>query len=136
MFKQFKIQKNLFLGILLFSPNPTTYAGILGPTWYSRANCFNNESITWNSKAKHWYYTRSMHYYRNDLKHFFNTGWELTWRSASVCWGESPLDSALDWRVVGYHWEITIPDYRVRYLGSTQATTCHLYDGWWEIIIP
>ncbi len=82
-------------------------AGLHGFTMHSRANCANNESISW------W------------AGHSF-TGWQTTWRSAAVHWGEGTGG----WYVLGHHWGIDSHRDKVL-LSKTDAIDCRWYDGWW-----
>ncbi|MGE8691631.1 MAG: hypothetical protein ACN6PJ_31110 [Achromobacter sp.] len=77
------------------------------PVWhmsmFSRANCINNESISWDtSGASYWnLYTQSYQTNLDDFSEvFISAGSEVTWRSAAVAWfaaGEG------FWQVEGYH---------------------------------
>jgi hypothetical protein len=103
-------------------------AGFHAFTTHSRANCVNNESISWEWNVYRELGTVSHHLKGGQLIHVVNTGWQYTWRSAAVHWGESPMGG--NWYVVGYHWqrqngqEVMI-DY-------TQTGDCSQYDGWWN----
>lgn len=98
-------------------------------TWFSRANCINNESITWESFGSHWLWTNSYHYRNGYYQHCENnasnacTGnsWQLTWRAAAVHWNEGLSGG---WYVLGYHWRWSSST-GTYLLGSTSATNCN-----------
>ena len=103
-------------------------------SWFSRANCLNNESITWDAfwNDYYWLYTYSLHrkyiyfvawpqnIYAYDY-HMVVDPWNYTWRSAAIHWGEGNM---LGRTVMGYHYAL---DYGVGYyyLGTTMATDCN-----------
>lgn len=118
----------LALALLCAAP---AKAGLWGLTIHSRANCLNNESITWDRTANHWLWTQSWHY-RNwsALQHVVTAGTRYTWRSAAVHWGEGN-NLVPPWRVIGYHYRYDALKRRWVNLGVTYATGCNIYDGWW-----
>jgi hypothetical protein len=81
----------IFLILSLLFVN-SSFAGLAGLTWHSRANCINNESITWDFTRYRELYTESSHFIEDDGRmidhHAVEVGWEFTWRSAAVHWGE------------------------------------------------
>lgn len=98
----------LTLGILLAAsahaaPDPNKDF----PTWnmsmFSRANCINNESISWDSSGSSYWnlYTTSLQTNLDDFTQVFVTaGPAVTWRSAAISWfaaGEG------FWQVEGDH---------------------------------
>lgn len=97
-----------------------------GLIWFSRANCVNNESIAWDWPGyRHWLWTNSHHwdYQKFGWERAVVTGWEYTFRSAAVHWGEGFRG---DYYVWGDHW---IYDPRRRseiYLGNSEASNCNL----------
>lgn len=106
-----------------------SYGGVRALTIHSRANCGNNESISWHLNTNYELKTISIHRKKDrwgEYNHIIETPWKKTWRSAAVCWGEGTND----WGVIGYHY---IHENGVnRMLGRTYATSCNIYDGWWE----
>ena len=66
---------------------------------HSRANCVNNESISWDGQHYWFLATESWHYFKGKLQHLVGSGWENTWRSAGVHWGEGRGG----YEVIGYH---------------------------------
>lgn len=123
--------KKLILCSFLIGSLPS-HAGIWATTIHSRANCGNNESITWY--ANHYYYWRVYSFHWYDMKnsdkgyHLIDTGMTETWRQAAVHWGESgPTGNYL---VHGNHYYL----YNGKQLldNTTDATDCSIYDGWWD----
>jgi len=102
------------------------HSGFKFLTSHSRANCINNESITWWFEHSMTLRTRSTHYYNNKFKHTIDTGWQNTSRSAAVHWGEG---HGTGWYVHGEHWVFTD---RPTHWATTDATDCNIYDGWWD----
>jgi hypothetical protein len=93
-----------------------------GLVWFSRANCINNESITWDWPGNnHTLWTNSFHYNRNGWQPVIRTGWEWGYRSAAVHWGEGRGGG---WAVTGHHFEYTWP-YGEYLLGRTYTTGCN-----------
>lgn len=109
-----------------------SHAGIRAPTAHSRANCVNNESITWYLHHSHWWRVVSFHNYdlNNPKKgyHHIDTGMSKTWRQAGVHWGESRPGGT--YFVSGFHYFLhngkEILDV------TTKASNCNIYDGWWD----
>lgn len=109
-----------------------TNAGVYGTTIHSRANCINNESITWYLWNSYNWRVISFHNY--DLNqpskgnHVIDTGWSVTWRQAAVHWRESYPGGT--YFVSGFHYFI----YRNHEVldGNTQTSDCSIYDGWWD----
>lgn len=110
----------------------TAHAGFWSTTAHSRANCFNNESITWN--GAHSYYWRVISFHNYDLNnpnkgyHMIDTGMSYTWRQAAVHWNESPPGGK--YFVSGFHYFLD----RGREIldTNTQASDCSIYNGWWD----
>jgi hypothetical protein len=107
----------------------SSYAGMNGLTWHSRANCANNESIAWDWTRNWWLWTTSDH---RDIRtggslHSMTTQWQNTWRSAAVHWGEGTGG----YLVVGDHW-LNNSNNQIIYLGHEAVTDCSIYDGWWD----
>ncbi|MGH8808161.1 MAG: hypothetical protein ACREX0_09820, partial [Noviherbaspirillum sp.] len=94
-----------------------------GITWFSRANCFNNESISRDWPANnHWLWTNSYHYKNGTWEPTISTGWEYTYRSAAVHWREGFYGG---YYVVGDHWR-WLSWYGTQYFGRTQTNNCNL----------
>lgn len=118
-----KFSKATFLLLLL---SGSTFAGINGLTIHSRANCVNNESITWDLTENWQLATISTHYKDGIIQHSVPTGWQNTWRSAAVHWGEGTGG----WYVEGQHY--IIMSGVQKNLGTTRSENCSGYDGWWD----
>ena len=109
----------------------TASAGMWGPTSHSRANCVNNESITWWSGHPYTWRVTSEHYNIHGIDtHKIDTGYTKTWRQAAVHWNEAPLNQ---------HTWIVNGAYYMRYFATTDVLTgtesvndCSIYDGWWD----
>lgn len=80
---------------------------------FSRANCVNNESITWEYpwRNEHWWRVYSTHSrggvnYNDPLEmHVVDSLWSYTWRSAAIHWGEGMNEGWRIWKVTGHHYE-------------------------------
>ena len=104
-------------------------AGFKELTIHSRANCANNESITWHYNHPYNLLTVSDHLRNGQLQHRLAAGWETTWRSANVHWGEAGPGAG--WHVqAGHYMRIGYTEYRI---GFTTADDCNIYDGWWDV---
>jgi len=109
------------------------FSGINGPTYHSRANCVNNESISWDLTSPHMFFTQSEHFSKtksgDEIYHKVTTkGMESTWRSAAVHWFEG---AGGGWDVYGWHSSLD-EDGKEIILCQTRATDCNIYDGWWD----
>lgn len=124
------MEKLLFCVLLSFSLH--TYAGLNRTTVHSRANCINNESITWWLNHPYDWRVVSVHanIYGTDKDHIIDTGYAVTWRQAAVHWGEAPLNDHR-WVVSGYHYLSTYAKGKVPF-DTTTAGDCSIYDGWWD----
>lgn len=123
-------------GSVLIALAINAHAGFNGTTAASRANCINNESITWYYNHPFQWKTISIHQHVNGNKdpywyHLIDTGWATTWRSAAVHWSESPDVGQYKWDVDGYHFYIDYANGKWP-MAQTYARDCHLYDGWWD----
>ncbi len=120
--------KKTLLALLAMGICSNVSAGLNGPTHHSRANCGNNESISWDATGNHTYCTISDHFPPGGGVHEVNTMWGSTWRSAAVHWGEARPGAG--WRVYGIHWEIInrVPTN----VANENVTDCSIYDGWWD----
>jgi hypothetical protein len=122
--------KRIGMFVLLLGMSCFASAGMNGYTNHSRANCTNNESISWDWTNYWWLMTRSDHYslYSDQLKHIVQTERELTWRSAAVHWGEG----GQGWKVHGFHWRhYTDGTYHLE--AEEWITDCSIYNGWWDL---
>ena len=96
-----------------------------GITFFSRANCANNESISWDWPGNnYWLWTYGYHYrYSNGgWEPTLATGWEYTYRSAAIHWWEGLYGDAY---VVGDHY-MWISGYGTLYMGRSQTNNCNL----------
>lgn len=105
----------------------TAEAGLAGLTFHSRANCVNNESISWHLGQSYLLRTKSLHFKGGRLLHTADTGLEATWRSAAVHWGEGTGG----WTVRGEHYGLNQSG-KEFLLAKEVVSNCSLYDGWWE----
>lgn len=120
--------RQIYIFVTVFFLCQTAIAGFNGLTYHSRANCVNNESISWDATSYHELLTVSDHLYRGRVIHSLASGWEDTWRSANVHWGEAAPGAG--WHVQAGHY-ISYGG-TVRLLGYTTADDCSIYDGWWD----
>ena len=107
----------------------TSLASFTGLSHHSRANCSNNESITWDWTQSHWSWVNSDHYNQRTgaLVHLMFSNWYYSWRNAEVHWGEGRGG----WLVKGDHWMHDAKNNPVR-VADEVVTDCSIYDGWWE----
>jgi hypothetical protein len=114
--------KKIFLPLLLVSIISVSSTANAGLVWFSRANCINNESITWDWPSNnYWLYTQSLHFINGAWEPTINTGWQYTYRSAAVHWGEGVKGGAY---VVGKHYQFI--NGRVQLIAQTNAQGCNL----------
>jgi hypothetical protein len=110
-------------GILLLS---SSYAGLFNTTVHSRANCLNNESITWWAGHPYDWRVVSIH---NRLSvsqtHVIDTGFQFKDRVAAVHWGEGTQGGYEVW---GYHY--LFPVYKIVPFDTTHTTSCDIIEGW------
>lgn len=120
MLRMKKIVAFTLLGIssvLLAAPS---HAGMV---WFSRANCYNNESITWDWPGNYyWLWTNSHHLKNGQWEPVERTGWEYTWRSAAIHKGEGLQGG---YYVVGNHFD-WIAGYGEHWFGHTETNNCNL----------
>lgn len=98
-------------------------------TWFSRANCINNESISWHAFNAEWLWTNTYHYKNGAYLHCDNNigdgcrgnAWQQTWRAAAVHWNEGLIGG---FTVYGKHWRWTSST-GTYLLGNTYATGCN-----------
>jgi len=72
--------------------------------------------------------TVTQHYRNGEWVHGQSTGWQTTWRSAAVHWGEAVPGSG--WEVKGYHWIVDSRSRQQVLFGTTDVYDCSIYDGW------
>ena len=126
--------KKILPSLILLCFIANAQAGIHSPTAHSRANCGNNESITWYLKDSYWWRVISYHYYTknpsnpNAPHHTIDTGKGYTWRQAAVHWGESV--SGGNYYVMGIHYYY--PNGQETFDAKSEAVDCSGYDGWWD----
>lgn len=120
--------------LLCFSLSTNGYAGLYNLTIHSRANCVNNESISWDARKYHTLKTVSRHMLLDGKfqVHIVDTGTESTWRSAAIHWGEgAKYDALFKWQVAGEHYILKEKTREMKSLGETFSISCNVYDGWW-----
>lgn len=113
------------LPILVFSAT-LSYAGLNKTTVHSRANCLNNESITWWKGHPYNWKVVSIHkHVPTNQVHLIDTGFNYKDRVAAICWGEGVHSGFQVW---GYHYLLeyskTIP------FDTTYADGCSIIEGW------
>jgi hypothetical protein len=108
-------------------------AGLIATTVHSRANCSNNESITWWLGHPYDWRVVSIHTNIYGGSHDIDTGYAYTWRQAAVHWGEAPMKEPPDrrWYVNGYHYLESYGKGKVPF-DTTYARDCDIYNGWWD----
>lgn len=107
-----------------------SFAGLVATTVHSRANCYNNESITWWLNHSYHWRVVSVHFDIYNDSHHMDTGYAYTWRQAAVHWGEAPL-GAHRWTVSGYHYLSDYGNGNIPF-DSTNVGDCSIYNGWWD----
>lgn len=132
------IYKKSILAVVLFSGALANNA-MAELSWFSRANCINNESISFDPFGVHTLRTQSSHYrggvfqhckdnldpeFSNDPNHTCEEGtWEtFHFRSAAVHWLE-PINDG-QWETYGVHYKSTHAGEIL--LGITHATDCSI----------
>ncbi len=112
----------LLLGLHINHAN----AGLDWTTVHSRANCLNNESITWWYLHPYNWKVVSIHkHIPTNQIHKIDTGWKIKDRVAAVCWGEGVHGG---FEVFGYHY---LYEYNKNIpFDTTYAKTCNIIDGW------
>ncbi len=123
------VKLSLLSGLLFHS---ISYAGLNKTTAHSRANCINNESITWFAQRSFNWRVVSVHgKIGNPYNHGIDTGWAITWRQAAVHWGEGKPFGKKIWGVTGYHFFSGYAEGKIPF-ETTIVTDCSIYDGWWD----
>jgi len=112
--------------LLIFS---SVNAGVNGLTHHSRANCGNNESISWDWTQNWMTWVVSYHEIigRGSVDCGLSSHWQFTWRNAMVHWGEGRGG----WQVLGLHYMKNGRGDRVLVHEET-VRDCSIYDGWWD----
>jgi hypothetical protein len=101
-------------------------AGFYKTTVHSRANCLNNESITWwNGHPYDWRVVSIHKHTPTGQMHMVDTGYVVNDRVAAIHWGEGVHAGFVVW---GYHylkgWGGGM------YFASTYAEDCEIIEGW------
>jgi hypothetical protein len=116
-------------GIALLSCATIANAGLTRTTVHSRANCLNNESITWWYGHPYDWRVVSIHKappFLGGVMHHEDTGFIYNDRVAVVHWCEGMVKTP--WEVWGYHYFLgyskNVP------FESTHATDCQIIEGW------
>lgn len=129
------MRMKLLVGAVLLVGSNVAFAGLTGLTHASRANCGNNESISWDATRARNLGVTSVHYLINGSfytwmskpNHSVQTGARYNvYRAAAVHWGESFTTNK--YVVLGHHWE-QINSSRSVYRRTT-TSNCSMYDGW------
>lgn len=113
-------------GCALLAVSITGEAGLYRTTVHSRANCLNNESITWWAGHRATWRVVSIHkHVPTNQMHLIDTGYHYNDRVAAVHWGEGVHGGFVVW---GYHylegWNGGM------YFADTYAETCNIIEGW------
>lgn len=108
----------------------TSHAGVIEMTHASRANCGNNESVTWDLRYYFDSWVNSEHFNAKNgrLVHAMSSGWAFNYRNGQVHWGES---FGGGWLVRGTHWLKNSKGKPVE-AKRQLVSDCNLYDGWWD----
>ncbi|MFZ1342455.1 hypothetical protein [Thiothrix eikelboomii] len=107
-------------------------AGMTALTHTSRANCINNESVSWQYNVPKTMFVSSKHKFNiNGSLHTISSGGYVTnWRVAGIHWSEggpvAPIPPV--WTVYGTH--LIKVGTRITQI-SSYATNCSVFDGWW-----
>lgn len=120
-----KFARSVAISLLLAGNFALVQDASAGLTFFSRANCMNNESISWDWPGNsYWLWTDSYHYdfQGNYWEPRLSTGWEYTFWSKAVHWGEGFRGG---YYVVGDHF-MWVDGYGVLYLGRTPTDNCNL----------
>lgn len=116
--------------ILMLGLSANANAGLFGITHHSRANCANNETISWDAKKQHWFATDSTHNNMvNGVGHIVRDDFRKTRRSAAVCWAEG----LSGWMVIGRHYIKEHENEKVKMVKMEVVYDCSLDEGWWGI---
>lgn len=121
--------KRIGVFLLTIAISGIANAGLHNVTHHSRANCANNESISWELNHDWWFWVNSQHISLSTgaIIHTLVSGWQLTWRNAQVHWGEGTGG----WQVHGIHWMMQ-GDGKPIQMAEEYVGDCSIYDGWWD----
>ncbi len=102
------------------------HAGLTKTTVHSRANCLNNESITWWLRHPYEWRVVSVHkHISTGQMHAVDTGFQFKDRVAAIHWGEGTQGGFQVW---GYHYlkghHEKVP------FEITYAEGCNIIEGW------
>lgn len=123
----------LFIFVLFFTINSLSFSGINGLTHHSRANCINNETISWDATNSWYMFVISHHinYLTNDVIHTLgdheSNRFMRTKRAAQLHWGEG-IEGG--WAVLGEHWILDDGIYKLAQ--QEYVIDCDIYNGWWD----
>lgn len=126
-YREVTVNIRSILYLIFIAYTSVSNAGVATLTFHSRANCANNESISWHLGHNYLLRTVSYHYRSRDLVHIIDTGREATWRSAAVHWGEGTGG----WVVVGEHYGVNQYG-RDSLIAKETVIDCSIYNGWWD----
>lgn len=119
------MEKIVTTAVIIAALSTQVHAGLFATTVHSRANCINNESITWWNGHPFDWRTISMHVMSDGSQHYVDSDWNYKDVSRAVHWGEGVYGGA---RVWGFHYEsnysTTAP------FDQTYAEGCNIIDGW------
>jgi hypothetical protein len=103
-------------------------AAFHGVSHHSRANCINNESISWDGDEAHWFWVNSTHVdtRRGTVVCAMSSNWINTWRNAMVHYGEGRGG----WVVIGEHWMFDDKK-QPKQMQYEMVKDCSIYNGWW-----
>lgn len=122
------MNKFKLLVFFLIVQSGIAHAGLDWTTVHSRANCLNNESITWWYLHSFNWRVVSIHEAKyGNAKHHIDTGFNWTWRAHAIHWGE-PFGNDDYWCVSGYHYLFDYSKYIP--FDTTYAESCNIIDGW------
>ena len=113
-------------GLCIFFAASVCDAGLYKTTVHSRANCMNNESITWWLNHPYKWRVVSIHKHTaTNQVHMIDTGFQYKNRVAAIHWGEGVHAGFVVW---GYHY---LEDYHKRIpFDTTHAEGCNIIEGW------
>jgi hypothetical protein len=146
---KFKMKLKVLSALILLSTN-ISYAGFNGYTYASRANCVNNESVSWDALEKWDMIVYSKHcrggVCLDDFSQVCTNGEStichvqftskintLGHRAAAVHWTEGQFGRA-DWKVIGgFYRKLMGSDGKSFWdLHNDIVKDCNIYDGWYE----
>ena len=104
----------------------SVHAGVYHTTVHSRANCLNNESITWWLNHPYNWRVVSVHEFPTVTSHLMDTGFNYTSRAHAIHWGEG--DVLNNWEVYGYHYLYEYSKYIP--FATTATDNCEIIQGW------